>query len=168
MTMLEDIEMIKQLKYRYWRCVDSAEIDELRECFIEAASFKFIGGSYQVEFVGREKFLDFMRNVNSGDFVSSHFGGQPEITVTDSSAAEGIWNLLDSSWDFRRMVLTRGQSTCRDRYTKREGRWCISHTGYTRIYEVVEPILERPNLTAHHLRTVGPQKLAPLGAASSK
>jgi hypothetical protein len=166
MPMLEDIEMIKQLKHRYWRCVDSADIEELRECFAENASFKFIGGSYQVEFEGREKFLEFMRNVNSGDFISSHFGGQPEITVLDSTSAEGIWNLLDSSWDFRRMVLTRGQSTCRDRYSKAGGRWRISHTGYTRIYEVVELIHERPNLTAHHLRTVGPQKLPPLGVSS--
>lgn len=65
MLMLEDIEMIKQLKHRYWRCVDSADMEELRECFVENASFKFIGGSYQVEFEGREKFLEFMRNVNS-------------------------------------------------------------------------------------------------------
>ena len=30
MLMLEDIELIKQLKHRYWRFLDSGAIDELR------------------------------------------------------------------------------------------------------------------------------------------
>ena len=166
MLQLEDIELIKQLKHRYWRCIDTAAIEELRECFIENVSFNFIGGSYQVEFEGREKFLEFMRQVNSGDFISSHVGSHPEITLLSATSAAGVWNMLDNSWDLRRMVLTRGQAVCRDRYVKVEGSWKISHTGYSRIYEVVEEIKERPNLTAHFLRTVGPQALAPLPASS--
>jgi SnoaL-like domain len=166
MLFLEDIELIKQLKHRYWRCIDTAAIDELRECFIENASYSFIGGSYQVVFEGREKFLEFMRQVNSGDFISSHVGSHPEITVLTATTAAGVWNMLDNSWDLRRMVLTRGQAVCSDRYVKVEDGWKISHTGYSRIYEVVEEIKERPKLTAHYLRTVGPQRLEPLPASS--
>ena len=29
MLLLEDIELIKQLKHRYWRCIDTAAIEEL-------------------------------------------------------------------------------------------------------------------------------------------
>lgn len=167
MLMLEEIELIKQLKHRYWRFLDSGAIDELRECFIENASYSFIGGSYQMEFTGREQFLEIMRNVNSGDFISSHVGCHPEISVLSSQSAAGVWNMLDQSWDFRRMVLTRGQATCRDRYAKVNGDWKIAHTGYTRIYEMVEEIRTRPNITAHSLRTTGPQRLEPIATSSN-
>ena len=46
---LEDYELIRQLKYRYCRCIDTANLDELRELFTEDASVCYVGGSYRFQ-----------------------------------------------------------------------------------------------------------------------
>jgi hypothetical protein len=38
MAQLEEIEAIKQLKYRYFRCLDSKRWAELAECFAPDAT----------------------------------------------------------------------------------------------------------------------------------
>ena len=35
---LEDIEAIKRLKYKYWRCLDTKSWDEMEECFVDDAT----------------------------------------------------------------------------------------------------------------------------------
>jgi len=55
---LEDIELIKQLKYRYCRCIDTANLEELKTLFAEDASVRYQGGSYLFEAQGRDKILE--------------------------------------------------------------------------------------------------------------
>jgi len=52
---LEDIEAIKQLKYRYWRHLDLKQWDELAELFIPEATVCYSSGQY--EFNGVEQIM---------------------------------------------------------------------------------------------------------------
>ena len=54
---LEDIELIRRLKYKYWRCLDTGDIAGMREVFTEDMKVDYIGGSYRWQMAGREKIL---------------------------------------------------------------------------------------------------------------
>ena len=54
---LEDIELIRRLKYKYWRCLDTGDIAGMREVFTEDVKVDYIGGSYRWQMAGREKIL---------------------------------------------------------------------------------------------------------------
>ena len=40
----QELEAIKRLKYRYFRCLDLKRWDELKECFVEDATSAYGGG----------------------------------------------------------------------------------------------------------------------------
>jgi len=44
---LEDIEAIRRLKYKYFRCLDSKLWDEFAECFTEDATTSYSDGQYR-------------------------------------------------------------------------------------------------------------------------
>ena len=134
---LEDIELIRQLKYRYCRCIDTANMAELRELFAEDASVRYQGGSYLFEAQGRDQI------------------NHPEITVTSPTEATGVWYLKDWFCDLRRKIITDGSALYRDTYVKRDGRWLIQRATYERIYEIVTPFEQAPNITAHWLAKHG-------------
>ena len=50
---LEDLELIKRLKYAYCRCIDTANIKEVKELFTEDAGVCYVGGTYRFEANGR-------------------------------------------------------------------------------------------------------------------
>ena len=54
---LMDIEAIKQLKHAYFRCVDTANFDELETIFHEDVSVHFVGGAYEWKLQGRDEYL---------------------------------------------------------------------------------------------------------------
>jgi hypothetical protein len=152
---LEDIELIKQLKYRFWRSLDTMDVEEMRRCFVAKPVIHQQGGSYLVHFEDLDEYLDFLPKALHAEVVSSHLGLHPEITVHNEREASGIWMLLDSSMDLLRKVVTRGQAIARDKYLKEKGLWKIKEATYTRVYEIVEPLVVAPNLTAHYLRDHG-------------
>ena len=51
--VLMDIEAIKQLKHAYFRCIDTANFEELAGLFHQDVSVHFIGGSYEWKLQGR-------------------------------------------------------------------------------------------------------------------
>jgi hypothetical protein len=159
---LEDIELIRRLKYRYCRCIDTANIKELRELFVEDATICYVGGSYRFEAQGRDKICEAIGYAFHQEAIAFHHVNHPEIDVVSPTEAIGVWYLKDWFLDLRRKVITDGSALYRDRYVKRGKDWLIQHASYERIFEIVTPVTELPNVTAHWLAKHG--KRLPDGA----
>src|SRR5437867_12900039 len=86
---LEDVEAIKRLKYRYWRCLDLKLWDELGGCFTDDATADYGEGRYR--FAGAEAILRFLREAlgrESGS-VTVRPGRDPEVERTSGTTAGG-------------------------------------------------------------------------------
>lgn len=157
--ILKDIEAIKRVKHAYFRCNDTANIAELRELLAPDLHAKFVGGTYSIEFHNREDYLEMVANSFHADFVGQHTGHHPEIDILSETEAVGRWYLADIAIDMRRGDRTTGTAFYTERYRKIDGRWVIADTEYFRVYEIVEPLTERPPLTAHWLKDHGRREL---------
>ncbi len=152
---LEDYELIRQLKYRYCRCIDTAHLDELRELFTEDAGVCYVGGSYRFEAQGRDKILEAIGYAFHSEAIAFHHVNHPEITLSSPTEATGVWYLKDWFCDLRNKIVTDGSALYRDRYVKIGGEWKIAFASYERIFEIVTPFTEPPNITAHWLARHG-------------
>ena len=150
-TRLEEIEAIKQLKYRYFRLVDTANWVELADCFTENATVCYVGGSYRVEYRGRVTILEYLASAIHARSISVHQGGHPEIRLTSATTASGTWYQNDWFLDLRTNTRLSGACLYDDRYVREGGDWKIEHTGYQRLYEIVEQLATPPVVTAHWL-----------------
>ena len=142
---LVEIEEIKQLKYRYMRCLDQKLWDEVGHCFTEDATAAYSGGKYAYD--GRDAIVEFLRtSMGAETFHSSHRVHHPEITLTTPDTATGVWALEDvvveTKWD----IIIRGAAFYTDHYVKRDGRWWIQETGYKRSYEEMHSRKDMPSL----------------------
>lgn len=126
---LLDIEAIKQLKARYFRCLDTKDWVGFADVFTDDAVMD-AGGFVQH---GRDEILAFLPPILEG-VVTTHHGHMPEITVTGPDTATGVWSMFDyltfpgdgppkglqgyghyteeyargdGTWRIRRLVLTR-------------------------------------------------------------
>jgi hypothetical protein len=131
---LEDLEAIRQLKYRYFRCLDLKLWDEMRECFTPDATVEYGDGQYR--FQGVDAILDFLvRSLgNESGSLGSHQGHQPEIELTGPTTARGVWALDNYLFQPARQRALRIAAFYRDEYVKSGGRWRIAHTGYRSLY----------------------------------
>jgi hypothetical protein len=153
---LEDIELIKQLKHRYMRCLDTADIPGLRATMHPDISIQYIGGSYRIEAEGRDNVIATLSGMFNKKYAGSHVVHHPEIEVQDDTTASGIWYLTDYAINFNIAKTTQGAAIYRDRYEKLGGNWVIRHSGYTRLWERFEDFEpgRPPNLTAHLFATL--------------
>jgi len=147
---LTDIENIKQLAARYYRCLDTANMTEMRELMTEDVTTDFHGGSYHVQLEGRDAYLEMIASVFNAEFIGHHNVHHPEIELVSETEAKATWYLADIAINLRTMRNTYGTALRRDRYRKVEGQWKICHAGYSRIFEVEEEV-KPMNLTAHYL-----------------
>jgi hypothetical protein len=161
---LEDIELIRRLKYKYWRCLTPVTS---RACarLTEDVKVDYIGGSYRWQMAGREKILQSVAGSFNANAVACHTGHHPEIDVLTDTSATGIWYLTDVFINLAEKVRTTGSALYRDKYLKSQGQWRIAESVYERLYEEVESFEEPPKLTAHWLARVKPP--AAVGANSS-
>jgi hypothetical protein len=142
------LEEIRRVKYRYLRCVDLKLWDEMEEVFTPDASADY--GTHAVReslnLRGRAEILTYLRDNLGPNIITVHRCGQPEIEI-DGDSATGIWSFEDTviAMDFR--VLIKGAAFYEDTYERGEdGRWRISHIGYTRIYETMSSLDDTPSL----------------------
>lgn len=157
---LEDIELIKRVKYAYCRCLDTANFAEMRTLFTEDASISYVGGRYKYEFQGRDKIIAALENAFHAEAVGCHQVHHPEIDVVSPTEAKGTWYLRDWFLDLRYKLVTEGSALYRDTYVKRDGRWLIQRATYERIFETMQELKELPALTTHYLAKTG-KKLPP-------
>ncbi|MCG8590870.1 MAG: nuclear transport factor 2 family protein [Proteobacteria bacterium] len=142
---LEAIEAIKQLKYKYMRCLDTKRWDEIAECFTPDAEAAYSGGKYSFE--GRDAIVQFLRDAMGSDsFLSSHQVHHPEIRFTSDTEATGTWALQDVVIDQRFEITIRGAAFYEDEYVCVDGEWKIRRTGYTRLYEELQSRKDVPGL----------------------
>lgn len=152
--MLMDIEAIKQLKHAYFRCVDTANLEELGTLFHDDVSVHFVGGTYEWKVRGREDYLANIGYSFNKASVGHHNGHQPEIRMLSDTEATGVWYLADHMWILNHEAKTYGTALYWDRYVKQDGRWLIRETCYERLFEINETG-HKPTLSSHYLGTHG-------------
>jgi hypothetical protein len=150
-----DIEAIRQLKGSYFRCIDTANIEELATIFHEDVSVHFVGGNYEWKLQGRDEYLESIRKSFHNQAIGHHNGHHPEIQILSETEATGIWYLTDNMWMLDASFFTTGTALYWDRYVKEDGRWQIRETRYRRIYEINKAIEENPGFSTHYLATYG-------------
>jgi len=134
---LLEIEAIKRLKYRYMRCLDQKEWDEMIACFVPNASASYGGGAYALD--GRDAILAFLRRTMGAETVlSSHRVHQPEIELGTDGTATATWAFDDVVVDEQLAVTIRGAGFYQDEYVKTDGSWLIRSTGYRRSFEEIQ------------------------------
>ena len=130
---LEDLEAIRNVKHRYFRCLDSQQWDELRSCFTDDVVTDYEDGHYHLE--GIDEAMRFLTESLGGlramGRVAKHTGLHPEIELTSDTTATGHWTLHAFAFDARRRELSTQVSYYEDRYRKTGGEWRITYTGYT-------------------------------------
>jgi hypothetical protein len=145
---LEALEEIRQVKYRYLRCVDLKLWDELAEVFTADATVDYGTHAYggrPLKLAGRDEIVRFLRTRLGPDVITVHSAGQPEITV-DGDRASGTWLFEDTVIATEHRVVVKGAAFYQDRYERgADGRWRIAHTGYVRTYEAMMSLDDLPS-----------------------
>ena len=127
----EDIELIKQLKYRYLRTLDLKQWDDFAECFTPDVTGNYAG----LVFENRDTLVAFMRENLGDDLISMHHAHHPEITVHGDEAT-ARWYLEDKVIVEKFDYVLEGAAFYTDRLVRTADGWRIAHTGYRRTYEV--------------------------------
>jgi len=148
---LSDIEEIKRLRAAYFRCLDTANIEELGGLLTDDFSCLCVGGDYEYKAEGKAEFLAMTENSFHQEIVTQHNGHGPEIDLVDAEHATGIVYFHDQVYHFRTKEFLMGTGIYQDRYRKVEGRWLIEYGFYERVYELTEILPREPHFTAHHL-----------------
>ncbi len=159
---LVEIELIKHLKYAYMRCLDQKRWDEMEAFFTEDAEASYSAGKYS--FSGRAAILDFFReSMDRHSFLSSHRVHQPEIRLTSTATATGVWAMDDYVIDTASNLTIHGAAFYQDEYVKQGDAWRIHRTGYSRTFEEIQlrDGKSAPILTASFWGTGGRSELSP-------
>jgi len=141
------LEEIRQVKYRYLRCVDQKLWDELADTFTQDASADYgtpaLGRPLKLS--GRDEIIAFLRGSLGPDIITVHFASQPEIVI-DGSTASGTWCFEDTVIATEHRVVIKGAAFYEDRYARcDDGKWRIAHTGYVRTYEAMMSLDDLPS-----------------------
>lgn len=139
LTTFEDVEQIKQVKARYFRLMDQKRWDEWREVFTEDVTAVYHGvpgnhrsdGLTQLQCTGRAELVGKVSGFLSKG-ISIHHGHMPEIEVTSSTTARGIWAMVD----YLRMpqFILKGYGHYEEDYVKENGKWKIKTILLTRLH----------------------------------
>ncbi|HEY5397926.1 MAG TPA: nuclear transport factor 2 family protein [Trebonia sp.] len=144
---LATLEEIRQLKYRYLRCVDQKLWDEMADVFTAGATVDYGTRALgePLKLAGRDAIIAFFRENLGPAILTVHAAGQPEITV-DGETATGSWRFEDTVIATEYRIVIKGAAFYQDRYERgADGRWRIAHTGYVRIYEAMMSLDDLPS-----------------------
>jgi len=155
LQQLSDLEDIRNVKHRYFRGIDTADMALLETLFTDDVEVDYRGGTYRVRVTGRADMLEFLANSFHSGAVAMHHGHMPEITLTGEDTAAGIWYLEDIFINLESRSHTIGSAIYRDQYRREDGQWRISRTEYDRIFEMIRPLAADARITSHHLATSG-------------
>ncbi|MDN7903278.1 nuclear transport factor 2 family protein [Burkholderia diffusa] len=146
---LHEYEQIRQLKYRYFRAVDTHDWSLLAQCLTEDCEARLDGGRYAYD--GRDAFVSSLRElIGKPTFLTMHHGHHPELTLVSADHACGVWFLEDHAINLEDNYLMHGTAFYDDQYVKRDGVWRIHATRHERLFETVtSPIPPSFTLTAN-------------------
>jgi hypothetical protein len=118
---VDDVEEIKKLKARYFRCLDSKDWDGYRNVFTDDVVVDLSPSGGEV-WQGIDAFMDYVRGLTLVQSV--HHGHMPEIESTSETTATGIWSLEDyNRWENGQD--THGYGHYHETYQKVDGQWRI-------------------------------------------
>jgi len=122
------IEAIKQLKARYFRCVDTKDWAEFQAMFTPDALFDISQDVPGCVLTGPES-IGAAVSAGLTGCISVHHGHCPEIELTSDTTARGIWAMEDMlRWDqdstYPNQTL-HGYGHYIETYEWRSGRWLI-------------------------------------------
>lgn len=144
---LEDLEAIKRLKYKYLRCLDTKQWEQMGETFAPDATTSYSDG--ELCFSGRDAIIQFLRESALADhsgMVGVHHVHHPEIEFTGPTTAKGVWALYNYLLHHGEDSGLRLCAFYHDEYVKSGGRWLIKSTGYRRVFEEVWNRKDSPSL----------------------
>jgi hypothetical protein len=125
-----EIERIKELKARYFRLLDTHQWPELANVFTSDVQFD-IDSNQHMEFTGRDPFIANVSSVLAG-VKHVHHGHMPEIALTGTHAAAGIWAMYDHLIYPDRIV--HGYGHYHETYRlEADGEWRIATLRLTRL-----------------------------------
>jgi hypothetical protein len=137
MTKLLAIEEIKQLKARYFRCVDTFNLEGWLSVFTDNAKLAFdlsvgYGASekpqvYRVE--GKKGIAEFWA-AGTSRYQTVHHGHMPEIEIISDTEAKGVWameDIVETPGD-----ILHGYGHYWETYRKVDGKWLIETLHLTR------------------------------------
>jgi len=155
MLDLEAIELIKQLKARYFRSIDTCDIATLRDqVFTADASAHFRSPSYDIKFQGFAAMEEFYRKSFTPGKFGMHQGHHPEIEVSGDTAT-GVWYLHDIFVNVDEKTVFEGSALYDDKYVKTGKGWRIASTAYDRLLEMISPLRDDVKIMARPTRKLG-------------
>ncbi len=137
---LEAVEAIKELKARYFRCMDTKDWDGFAEQFAPDAVMDMSAEMRDANDEdagitrGNRAIAAFVRGV-VGDVVTVHHGHTPEIEITSPTTARGIWAMEDKlRWPEGAPIRTmHGYGHYHETYEHVGGQWRIKTITLTRL-----------------------------------
>lgn len=135
-TSIDDIEDIKRLKARYFRCLDTKDWPGLRAVFTDdvVADSTEAGGKV---ITGADAFIAFLQEVLTGA-TTVHQGHMPEVELTSPTTATGIWALHDIViWPAG--LRLDGHGHYHETHTKTDTGWRIATSRLTRLHTDLRP-----------------------------
>jgi hypothetical protein len=137
---LDVIEQIKQLKARYFRCMDEKDWPGLQAVFAAdlVADFRDSTGSRDESLLTHGAAL-YIKNLAPilQNIITTHHGHMPEIDITSLTTATGIWAMEDLLWvgegapvPYKTM---RGFGHYHETYEKIDCAWVIKTTRLSRL-----------------------------------
>jgi bile-acid 7alpha-dehydratase len=131
--VMEDIEAIKNLKAKYFRCVDKKLWEEMETVLTEDAVADYGMGIELLH--GRKAIIEFLKkNLGRDSMITVHQGHNPEIEIISDTTARGIW-VLNDRLIIQTIATLNGWRYYEDEYVKVNGEWKKKSTKITNILE---------------------------------
>ncbi len=137
---LEAVEEIKQLKARYFRCMDTKDWDGFAGVFAPDAVMDMSeeSGSSSSITHGATAIATMARAGMEG-VQTVHHGHMPEIEITSATTGRATWAMEDRlRWAVGPVRSLHGYGHYHDTYERVDGRWLIKTTSLTRLRTDVE------------------------------
>jgi hypothetical protein len=142
-TVLEDIEAIRQLKHRYFFACDRKRPAEILACFAPgevAIDYGRVGTFTRAA----DMVTVFTELACQEHIVEMHHAQNPQVRILDATHAEATWGLYYFMINTRDRNLTQLGGYYVDAYVKLAGEWKISATAFhvtsTELLDVAEGI----------------------------
>jgi hypothetical protein len=127
---MDDIEAIRRLKGRYCRTMDTKDWVAMRQVFTDDVVMDTTASGGGVT-NGADDFMTFLQDA-IGDVLTVHHCHTPEIDITSSTSASGVWAMEDMlRWPDGSEL--HGYGHYRETYEKVDGEWRIKRSELTRL-----------------------------------
>jgi hypothetical protein len=145
---LAAIEDIKQLKARYFHCVDTKDWEQLAQVFTPDVKFdRTMGNAVRDPWTGvwdpplpevpqivsgRDAVMRMVRAATE-HIHTVHHGFMPEIEILDETTARGVWAMRDELRDRDRKLILRGSGHYHETYERSATGWAIKTAKLVRL-----------------------------------